>query len=310
MRGNKLQTAIATGRFTLPVVVLVCLLLWGCSLRAWSDLGSLAAVILTAYLMIEANTAFSLIRTRTTLPVCIYLYLAASLFFLHPFRWENLVPPAVLCSLFHLFLGYERPSEAVHPFHAFLFIGLGSLAFPQLLFWVPLWLVGLVLLRLFSLKNFLAALLGGLLPYWFLFGYAFLSDRMPLIEVPWQELATIRPIRYDHLTLPEILSWGAVTLLLLVSGSHYLSVSYQDKTRTRTCLTFLLTTGGFTTLAGVLQPQHLPVLIQIQLICTAFLAGHLFTLTRNRFSVICFVVTFVGFILLTLYNLWMQFFSF
>lgn len=310
MRENALQLSIATGRLTLPVVIFICLLLWGCGCRSWSDLGSLSIVAVTAYLMIEGNTAFSLIRTRTTFPVSIYLYLTASLFFLHPFRWDNLVQPAVLCSLLHLYAGYEKPSEAAHPFHAFLFIGLGSLAFPPLLYAIPLGLVGMIQLRFFSFKNLVAALLGVAFPYWLLFGYAFLADRMSLFEAPFRELVHFRAIDYAHLTLNEVLAWGTVTLSLLVSGGHYLKVSYQDKTRTRSCLLFLVTTGGFATLAVLLQPQHLSVLIQIQLLCTAFLNAHLFTLTRNRFSGIYFILIFVLFIFLTLYNLWMQFFSF
>ena len=54
MRENRLQINVATGRMTLPVAVLFCLLIWIIGLDSWSELGTLATVALTGYLMIEA----------------------------------------------------------------------------------------------------------------------------------------------------------------------------------------------------------------------------------------------------------------
>ena len=118
------------------------------------------------------------------------------------------------------------------------------------------------------------------------------------------------PIEYGHLTISEIVSWGIITLLLIISGFHYLQISYMDKTRTRIYHSFLVIAGLYVTLWSILQPIYLHALIVIQLICAAFLGGHLFTLTRNRFSGIFFIVTFITIILLTIFNLWMQFFNF
>ena len=103
MRVDKFQIDVATGRFTLPVVILVCLFLWLVSIREWSDLISLGIVAAICYLMIEANTSFTLIRTRTTLPVCMYAFLASSLFFLHSFGVGNWAPLAFLLAVTQLF---------------------------------------------------------------------------------------------------------------------------------------------------------------------------------------------------------------
>ena len=92
MNLNRVQIQVATGRFTLPVVVIVCLLLWGISFREWNELASMAIIGFIGYVMIEANTAFTLIRTRTSLPVSIYGWIATTLFFLHSFEWINLIP--------------------------------------------------------------------------------------------------------------------------------------------------------------------------------------------------------------------------
>lgn len=310
MRESRFQIDMATGRFTLPVVILICLILWVLTQKEWSDLGSMAIIAMTGYLMIEANTAFTLIRTRSTFHVSIYFYLATVLFFLHTFDWTNLLPLIFLVIVYQLFLSYESQTAAIPIFHAFFFTSVGSMIFPQFICFVPLFLGSMISFRSISFKSIFAGILGLLTPYWLLFGYAFFFEQMPLFTAPLQESIQFYPIDYTNISLQEWISWGVITTLLTISGGHYLQVAYQDKTRTRIFLSFLVITGAWTTIFCLLQPIHLHKLLQMQLVCTSFLCGHLFSLTRNRFSGIFFIVTFVAIILLSLYNLWMHFFSF
>jgi hypothetical protein len=261
-------------------------------------------------MMIEINTAFTLIRTRTTMPVCIFWMIATSLFFLHPLEWKNLVPLAFLLSVYQLFRSYESSSPAIPIYHAFFFISLGSLVFPPFIYFSPILWGSMIPFRSLSGKSLLASLLGIITPYWFLFGYCFYFDQMPLFLAPLQEMILFYPIDYGHLTISEIASWGTITLLLIISGFHYWQMSYMDKTRTRIYHSFLVIVGLCVTLWSILQPNYMRELMVIELICASFLSGHLFTLTRNRFSGIFFIVTFITIILLTIFNLWMQFFNF
>ena len=310
MNLNRFQIQVATGRLTLPVVILICLLLWGITFQEWKDCIYLAITAIIGYMMIEINTAFTLIRTRTTMPVCIFWMIATSLFFLHPLEWKNLVPLAFLLSVYQLFRSYESSSPAIPIYHAFFFISLGSLVFPPFIYFSPILWGSMIPFRSLSGKSLLASLLGIITPYWFLFGYCFYFDQMPLFLAPLQEMILFYPIDYGHLTTSEITSWGTITLLLIISGFHYWQMSYMDKTRTRIYHSFLVIVGLYVTLWSILQPNYMRELMVIELICASFLSGHLFTLTRNRFSGIFFIVTFITIILLTIFNLWMQFFNF
>lgn len=300
---------MATGRFTLPVVILICLLLWGSTFQEWNELISLGVTIIIGYVFIETNTTFNLIRTRTSMPVCLYWLIATALFFLHPFEWTNLVPLVFILATYQLFHSYESVSSSPFIFHSFLFIGLGSIAFPQLLYMVPMLWGSMIPFRAISIKSFFASIIGLMTPYWFIFGYALYFNEMHILLTPLREATHLYPIDYSHLTLPEIASWGFITLLLIVSGFHYWQISYMDKTRTRIYHSYLAIAGFWATLLSILQPVHWCEWLSIQLICTAFLCGHLFSLTRNRFSGIFFIVTFVLYILLMSFNLWMQYFN-
>lgn len=307
---NRFQVDIATGRLTLPVVILVCLILWGIDISEWSNLGTWGIIAFCGYLMIEMNTTFTLIRTRTTLPTCIFVYLTTIFFFLHSFEWANFAPLAFLLAIFNLFLGYESTKSASHVFHSFLFIGIGSLGFPQLVYFTPLLIISTITFRAMNAKSFLASILGLITPYWILFAYAFYQDEMSLFHNLVMEMFHFYPINYSDLDTTKVIAGLFCILLLIVSSLHYFQVAYLDKTRTRIYLSFFAFSGWWTTLIMVLQPQHLHALLPIQLISLAFLTGHLFTLTRNRFSRLFFVVTFILFIALTVFNLWMRFFSF
>ena len=310
MRENRFQVDIATGRLTLPVVILVCLILWGIDISKWSDLGTWGIIALCGYLMIEMNTTFTLIRTRTTLPTCIFVYLTTIFFFLHSFEWTNFAPLAFLLAIFNLFMGYESTKSSTHVFHSFLFLGLGSLALPQLVLFTPLLIISTITFRAMNIKSFFASIVGLFTPYWILFGYAFYQNKMPLFNNLVKEMFHFYPINYSGLQTTGIIAGLFSTFLLMISSIHYFQVAYLDKTRTRIYLSFFAFSGWWTTLIMVLQPQHLHALLPIQLISSAFLTGHLFTLTRNRFSSLFFVVTFILFIALTIFNLWMRFFSF
>lgn len=306
---NKFQIDIATGRLTLPVVILICLFLWGVSIHSWTGLASILICALTGYIMIEMNTAFTLIRTRTTLHVSFYWFLTAACLFLHPFHTDNLIPLTFIITLFQLFRSYESGQASGSIFHAFFFTGLGSIFFPQLLYFVPLYYIGMVSFRSLSAKTFFAGLIGLLTPYWFLFSYAFYYDKMELFYSPLQALVHFPPVSYGALPPNELINCGVITLLSLICSVHYFLVSYLDKTRTRLFVSFLIAVEAWIYLLGILQPQHFNALLQLQLIICSILTGHLFTLTRNRFSGIFFIVTFVILITLAIYNLWMQFFN-
>lgn len=132
---------------------------------------------------------------------------------------------------------------------------------------------------------------------------------MNLFYHPLQEFIHFQPISYELLGLDRIISCGIITLISLVSSVHYFHVSYLDKVRTRIFLFFLITVEAWIYLLGILQPQHFDLLLQMQIIVGSILTGHLFTLTHNRFTGIFFIITFVLLIVLTIYNLWMQFFN-
>ena len=123
---NKFHYELATGRITLPVAVIFCLLLWAITYHEETDFISLAILGLITYFLIELNTTFSLIRTRTTLHAALYLFFFGGIPFLHTYSHEQWIPLLFVISFAYLFRSYESPYAAIPIFHTFLCIGIGS----------------------------------------------------------------------------------------------------------------------------------------------------------------------------------------
>ena len=172
MRRNRFQNKVATSNFTLPVAAFLTTLLWCAEgiytpdrILGWAVCG------LTAYFWVETNNAHSLIRIRSRLTPAIYLWMTGCIFSLHPLQDGLIVSCLMLASYYLLFKSYQR-TEAVSPiFHSFLCLGIGSLFFPQLLFFAPFYLwYATVYLRSLTWRTFWAAMTGLILPYWFMAG--------------------------------------------------------------------------------------------------------------------------------------------
>ena len=86
---NRFQYELATGRATLPVTIIICLIMYGITYQEKTDLLSLAIHGAIVYCLIELNTTFSLIRTRTTLHAAIFLFFLSGLPFLHAYSHEQ-----------------------------------------------------------------------------------------------------------------------------------------------------------------------------------------------------------------------------
>lgn len=174
MHSHSLRDTVVQGTLTLPVAALATLALWmlpdATDARLW---GGLAATGLTTYVIMELNTRHALLRIRSRMMSTTYLALMLACPFLHEWSAGAGVAACFALSYAALFASYQQARAEGYVFHAFLFAGLGSLAFPPLLAVAA----GYYFSMLFQLRNltgrtFLAGLLGLALPYWLYAAYA------------------------------------------------------------------------------------------------------------------------------------------
>ena len=86
---NKFQYRIATGRITLPAAILLAVIVCLINTKQLTDGITLGVCAVMAYMLIEMNTAFALIRTRTAFPPAMFMLFFRSLSFPLFFLYTN-----------------------------------------------------------------------------------------------------------------------------------------------------------------------------------------------------------------------------
>ena len=315
MRRNRFQNKVATSNFTLPVAAFLTTLLWCAEgiytpdrILGWAVCG------LTAYFWVETNNAHSLIRIRSRLTPAIYLWMTGCIFSLHPLQDGLIVSCLMLASYYLLFKSYQR-TEAVSPiFHSFLCLGIGSLFFPQLLFFAPFYLwYATVYLRSLTWRTFWAAMTGLILPYWFMAGYFLYTEDFSRFIGHFRELILFQPIHYENyrnLDFLQISTIGLVAVFTFIAAQHCIRTSFNDKIRTRMFLYLILTQELLIALFMGLQPVHFQVLLGLLVMNSAPILSHYFALTGSRFTRAVFVLFPFMFAALSFLNVWTQWLTF
>ncbi len=257
------------------------------------------------YSLIELNSTFAIIRMRASVQTSLFLLFTAACPVLHQLHAGNIAAIAILLSIYFLFKSYQSHQSSGDLFHSFVFIGIGSLAFPQFMILMPIWLIGAYNFQSLNIRSFFAAIIGWSIPYWFLFGHAYYHGDMALLYKPFIDLTSFQPVDFRAISLSDIATITYLFILFAVSSIHCFATSYQDKIRTRSYLRFLVFVDFCLFILLVLQPIHIACLLSSLFVGVSILVGHLFVLTRNKISNLFFIFSLIGLISLYIFNLWM-----
>lgn len=317
---------MTAGRFTLPAAIFITLVLWtvaafllpaqllpasqGCLLQdlfqipTW--LSRLLSIVIyggMGYFLVGLNNMFGIIRMRASVQTTAYFLLISICPVLHLLQPGDVVSVAVLAAFFFLFRSYQQSYSVGNMFHAFACIGIGTLIVPQLMLLMPMFWIAAYRFQALHVKSFFASLLGWILPYWFLLGYAYCSGQIELFYLPFRELVDFQPITFNHQPW-EWATFGYLFIVFAVSAIHCLVTGYEDKIRTRAYLNFLIQFCFILFLFILLQPSWFTLLLPTLLIGISILAGHLFVLSHSRLSNIFFIFAMAGLFALFAFNVW------
>ena len=306
---NRFQYQVATGRMTLPVAILLSLAFWGLSYRGWESLYSWLICTSITYLIIELNTTFALIRTRTTLPSSFFLICFSICPFLHTFNTYTFLPLLFIGMLFSLFRSFESPYASTTIYHAFCCAGIIGIIIPQTLYLIPVLYLLMIQLRSLTPRTFFAGLLGLLTPYWL--GSCYLLYEGNWLETARQFHQQLIPVipDYNLLGWNQYLSLGIMLAIAILCTAQSLIHTYQDKVQTRILLRTLMVLEIIVIALILLLPSSFNGLFPMLLVCTSIYFGHFFALVFNRFTQIGLGIILALLGIMTLFNLWMHFYT-
>lgn len=306
---KRLQNKIAGSRFSLPITAVYSLMIWLAGGLIENQLYlHLLLFGLSAYLMVELNNSNSLIRIYSRMVSCAFMALTLVCAFIFDTIDVWVVQSCVVATYLILLKCYQNKHSQGLVFYAFFFIGIASVFFIQILYYLPfLWIMIRSNLMSFSIKSLLASLLGITAPYWFLSGYLIFNGNPDILLEHLKSLVQFQPIlQYDFNNYPVIITFAYMTIVAAIGVIHFLRNSYKDKIRTRMIYEIFITMTIITFVFIILQPQHIKPLLSIMTISTSILAAHYIALTNTKLTNITFICLTISTMALTAYNLWIH----
>ncbi len=306
LRKKTFQNKVAASRYALPITATLAALVWVAVGLLVSNIWiQFAFTIFSTLLMVELNNHNSLMRTYSRMVSCSFLVLITMSALPAPSFKACIVTMCFIAFYLIVWNGYQDKRSAGWTFYAFFCIGLASMVFVQIGYFLPiLWLMMTFFTNSFSPRTFVASLLGVVSPYWFSAGYfAYTNNMDGLLNhladfIDYQDL-----FDYSQVTDHQVVNLVFLVILGICSSIHFIHTAYADKIRTRMIYeTFIMV--NFVSLAFIiLQPQHILELGGIMIVNTSPLIAHFITYTKGKVTNIMFISMLVIIALILLYNI-------
>lgn len=198
----------------------------------WTLAGIYLITIINLLLINNFNYRFALIRTRTFMPVMIYALLILTWKQTH-FSFSPHLSLTIFIVCLMLLLSMYRNKKAVEPaFLGSLLIAAAGIWQPLYILLIPFMWVILLILKAFSLKIFLASVIGTLTPWLLFIFYQYIADieffNLSVFTIDYQI-----PILIQKLTLIEQIYLGFNLIIFIISIFSIYSGLLNDAVQTR-----------------------------------------------------------------------------
>lgn len=257
-----------------------------------------------AFLLHRANYILVLIREKTLLPFLFYvLFISTNPDFL-PLKSTSVGVFCLILAIYQLFTSYHDPQAKSNAYNAALLIGIGSLLWIHILWFIPLFWVGMYNFRTLNLRTFLASLLGVGTVYWFLLGWCIWFADFTPFTIPFATLFRLNLLMPAGIGLVDWIGILLMASLTTVSAINIITHEYEDTLRTRQFLSFLILMAICTFAMYFLYEQASEEFLETACIPASILIAHFFTVMRGRIIFWTFYSSIVIFIVLLILRLW------
>jgi len=252
-------------------------------------LAGLIFTLLNAFLIAQINNRFTIIRTRTFLPIFIFLLLMGTWNQTHFAIGSQLSLTLFIAALFYFFNMSRDGKASEEAFMGSLFISVSSLMMNQLIFLIPICWIGFMIFQSLSLRTFLASIFGTLVPWIFYLGILYLvQGNINLASIFSFDFNFT--IQFSSFSLAEIIYTISVAIIMIIGLFGLFSISNSDAIHTRNKLNFLVfLLVALSLLCFIFRNQIVSILPYIALVY-AFLISYPLTLKLNNFYGILFII--------------------
>lgn len=267
---------------------------------------SFGFVVLNSFALAELNNKFSIIRARTFIPQFVYLLLSVCWLPIHGNYLAQIVLFFILTAISVTFNMYKDNRAVEQAFLSFFLIAIASLLIPEYAVLAIAFWCGYFYLKCFSSKTFFAGLWGFITPWILFFSVLYFFRNQNDFSSYFQGYSTpYFAFNIDY--IPVIVYVSAMIFILIVAVFQMMTKSHQDNIQTRNELNFIRLIGFFALLLLAFRFSDYSAYLPLIAIIFAIITAHSFTLFRNLFNSLIFILFFIINLLLALYIIYLQY---
>lgn len=184
------------------------------------------------------NNEFMIIKKKTYLPTVFFLLFSSYNTIYYNDLKGSIAAFSLFIGLFFVLNSYQKEHSQFQAFNVSLFLTIGSMFWPPLIYLFPMIWYGFYKLMSFNVKTFLSSVFGILGVYLFVLGWCLYADdyRLLLRFLPSKEFVELHAFNFSLL---EIIVWAYTLVLLIISGISTYMFGLSEKIRTVKYLQYL-----------------------------------------------------------------------
>jgi hypothetical protein len=271
--------------------------------RLYAYVAGILLMVGGGYLLYRLNYALVLIREKTFLPFLLFVLLSSTNPDFLSLKASSVVFFCMLLAVYQLFISHHNTSSTANAFKSALLIAAGSLLWVHVLWFIPLFWIGMYNFRCLAPKTFMGSVLGLMVVYWFVLGWAVWKMDFSVFTIPFDTL-----LSFDFTHLKG--NWtGRISLIytVLLAVIAYVNVrthEHEDSLRSRQFLSFLMLFLIWALILSGIYGNYSGEFIYLSSMSASVLYAHLFTSRRNRYTFRLFLFTIVLYPALCFLQLW------
>ena len=244
---------------------------------------ALILVIILAFMVQQINSRYAFIRIRTLLPAPLFVILLGGITEMHTLHPVYFAVIFLLLAISRLFSIYDKTNPSPAIFDSGFLLGIGTLFYLNLFILIPAFLAGVAFLtRDNRWREFIVMIIGFLLPIFFAFTYAILTEQfMELLKTFEQNLITDNNHFKSNVPLHIFLGF---LILLTTLGSIKIIQQYDTKkVSSRKYFTIFFLIFIFLVFSFILIPATSQEILIIILIPVSYLISNFLAFMKGRF---------------------------
>lgn len=244
---------------------------------------------LNSLLLVQMNRQHNIIRTRTALPVFIFNILLATWFHTHKIVEAHLSLTFIILAVSLILSAYRNQLASKEVFTASFMLGIATLFFKPLVVLLLVFWLGLILFQSFSLRTWLASLMGLVNPFIFYFTYIYFYQPEQLVADNFFQAWNFS-FYWSQASNYEIIYIALNFVILLIAVASIFQNLHNDSIITRLRINFLLILTVVLLLLAVFYSDFATAFLPMIAFFSSILFSHPLSLRTAKFFSILFIV--------------------